>query len=62
MGLEPLHRMNTSTTTTSTTLRIELWGDRNPNSMKYTNDYLESEYSNFSVSMNLEGSNKFNIL
>ncbi|KAI1719930.1 lectin c-type domain-containing protein [Ditylenchus destructor] len=47
MGLELLHKM--STIQPNTSLRVELWGDRNPNSSKYTNDYLESEYYNFAV-------------
>ncbi|KAI1727542.1 ficolin-3 [Ditylenchus destructor] len=47
MGLELLHKM--STIQPNTSLRVELWGDRNPNSEKYTNDYLESEYYNFAV-------------
>uniref|UniRef100_A0A915CVG0 Fibrinogen C-terminal domain-containing protein n=1 Tax=Ditylenchus dipsaci TaxID=166011 RepID=A0A915CVG0_9BILA len=47
LGNELLHRL--STNHPSVNLKVQLWGDRNPYSNKYTNDYLESDYTDFRV-------------
>uniref|UniRef100_A0A915CX27 Fibrinogen C-terminal domain-containing protein n=1 Tax=Ditylenchus dipsaci TaxID=166011 RepID=A0A915CX27_9BILA len=47
LGNELIHRL--STNHPSVNLKVQLWGDRNPYSTKYTNDYLESDYTDFWV-------------